>query len=193
MGVAARKIEAGSPLKVTLRSLPQLLPYAKNARLHSPEQVAVLVRSIEEFGFINPVLVDDDGMIIAGHGRVLAAAKLGLTQVPTIILSHLTPAQVRAYRLMDNQSALRSTWDDDLLKIELADLKLLDFDLELTGFTDVDLEALLTEEEEAEPDTRAQLAGLTFAVIVRCTSEAQQAELLARFEQEGLTCEALIS
>jgi ParB-like chromosome segregation protein Spo0J len=193
MAVAARKIEQGQSLKVTFRPLSQLLPYARNARVHSPDQVAVLVRSIQEFGFINPVLVDDDGMIVAGHGRVFAAAKLGLTQVPTIVLSHLTPAQVRAYRLMDNQSALRSTWDDDLLKIELADLKLLDFDLDLTGFDNAELEALLEDAAPERPDTSAQLAGLSYSVVVRCEDEAQQGELLARFEQEGLTVEALIS
>ena len=115
-------------------SVAALVPYARNARTHSDAQVAQLAASIREFGFTNPILVDGERGIIAGHGRLLAARKLGLAEVPVIELSHLTPAQRRAYVLADNKLALNAGWDDDLLRLELADLRSEGFDLGLTGF-----------------------------------------------------------
>lgn len=111
-----------------------LIPYARNSRTHSDAQVAQIAASIKEFGFTNPVLIDAGGGIIAGHGRVLAARKLGLTDVPCIRLDHLTDAQKRAYVIADNRLALNSGWDTEMLKVEFADLQELGFDLELTGF-----------------------------------------------------------
>ncbi|MEO3476017.1 ParB/Srx family N-terminal domain-containing protein, partial [Roseomonas sp. CAU 1739] len=111
-----------------------LVPYARNARTHSDEQVAQIAASIREFGFTNPVLTDGANGIIAGHGRVLAARKLGLDEVPVIELAHLTPAQRRAYVLADNKLALNAGWDEDLLRLELTELQELGFDLDLTGF-----------------------------------------------------------
>lgn len=111
-----------------------LVPYARNARTHSDAQVAQLAASIREFGFTNPILVDGERGIIAGHGRLLAARKLGLAEVPVIELAHLTPAQRRAYVLADNKLAMNAGWDDDLLRLELADLRSEGFDLGLTGF-----------------------------------------------------------
>ena len=111
-----------------------LIPYARNARTHSDAQMAQIAASIREFGFTNPVLVDADRGVIAGHGRLLAARKLGMAEVPTIELSHLTPAQRRAYVLADNRLALSAGWDEDLLRIELGDLQADGFDLGLTGF-----------------------------------------------------------
>ena len=115
-------------------SVATLVPYARNARTHSDAQVAQLAASIREFGFTNPILVDGERGIIAGHGRLLAARKLGLAEVPVIELSHLSPAQRRAYVLADNKLALNAGWDDDLLRLELADLRSEGFDLGLTGF-----------------------------------------------------------
>ncbi|GGC70877.1 hypothetical protein GCM10011504_55810 [Siccirubricoccus deserti] len=115
-------------------SVADLVPYARNARTHSAAQVAQLAASIREFGFTNPILVDGERGVIAGHGRLLAARKLGLTEVPTIELSHLTPAQRRAYVLADNRLALSAGWDEELLRIELGDLQAEGFDLALTGF-----------------------------------------------------------
>ncbi len=115
-------------------SVATLVPYARNARKHSDAQVAQLAASIREFGFTNPILVDGERGIIAGHGRLLAARKLGLAEVPVIELSHLSPAQRRAYVLADNKLALNAGWDDDLLRLELADLRDEGFDLGLTGF-----------------------------------------------------------
>ncbi len=115
-------------------SVDVLIPYARNARTHSDAQVAQIAASIKEFGWTNPVLVDGENGIIAGHGRVLAARKLGLETVPVIELSHLTDTQKRAYILADNQLALNAGWDTELLQIELTDLDGLDFDLSLLGF-----------------------------------------------------------
>ena len=116
------------------RPVAALVPYARNARTHSDAQVAQIAASIREFGFTNPVLVDAEGGVIAGHGRLLAARKLGMTEVPTLELAHLTPAQRRAYVLADNRLALSAGWDEDLLRIELGDLQAEGFDLALTGF-----------------------------------------------------------
>lgn len=120
-----------------------LIPYARNSRTHSDAQVAQIASSIKEFGFTNPVLIDGGGGIIAGHGRVLAARKLGLTDVPCIRLDHLTDAQKRAYVIADNRLALNSGWDTEMLKVEFADLQELGFDLELTGFDLDEIKELL--------------------------------------------------
>src|SRR6476659_11155537 len=114
--------------------LDKLIPYARNPRTHSEAQVAQIAASITEFGFNNPILVDSKAGIIAGHGRLLAARKLELEEVPVIVLDHLTEAQKRAYIIADNQLALNAGWDDDLLRAELAALQAEDFDLNLVGF-----------------------------------------------------------
>ncbi|CDL00284.1 Putative dna modification methylase protein [Magnetospirillum gryphiswaldense MSR-1 v2] len=131
--------------------LDRLLPYAANARTHSESQVAQLAGSIVEFGFNVPVLVDERGVLIAGHGRLLAARHLGLTEVPVIRLGHLTDAQARAYRLADNQLALNAGWDDELLAAELSRLQEEGFSLDLIGFSDEDLDRLMAD-AEAEGD-----------------------------------------
>jgi len=122
-----------------------LIPFAKNSRTHSDAQVAQIAASIREFGFTNPVLIDEANGIIAGHGRVMAARKLKLTEVPCIRLSHLSDAQKRAYVIADNKLALNAGWDEAMLKLELADLKALDFGLNLTGFNTDEIDALLAE------------------------------------------------
>ena len=121
-------------MKIEQRAIEALIPYARNSRTHSDAQVAQIAASIREFGFTNPVLVDKDGGIIAGHGRVMAARKLGLKDVPCIALGHLTAAQRKAYIIADNKLALNAGWDEELLAVEFADLKDAGFDLELTGF-----------------------------------------------------------
>ena len=135
-----------------------LIPYARNARTHSETQVAQIAGSIQEFGFCNPVLIDSDNGIIAGHGRVLAAQRLKLESVPCLRLSHLTDAQKRAYVLADNRIALSSGWDEEMLANELSDLHADDFDMSLLGF-DVDELAKLLEfenkEDEEPPESSA--------------------------------------
>lgn len=144
-------------------SVDALIPYARNSRTHSDAQVAQIAASIREFGFTNPVLIDADGGIIAGHGRVLAARKLGMDSVPCIELSHLTPTQKQAYIIADNKLALNAGWDDELLKLEFNDLSADGFDLELTGFTLDEIDALTPEEippgltdEDAVPEVQAE-------------------------------------
>ncbi|MCL4853172.1 MAG: ParB N-terminal domain-containing protein, partial [Bryobacteraceae bacterium] len=133
--------------------IKRLVPYARNARTHSDEQVAQIAASIAEFGFNNPVLVDTNAGIIAGHGRVLAARKLGLDQVPVVVLDHLSETQKRAYILADNRIAENADWDDQILSGELAELKDADVDLALLGFSEDDLSAFL-----AEPAAEASAA-----------------------------------
>jgi DNA modification methylase len=127
-----------------------LIPYAKNSRTHSEAQVAQIAGSIKEFGFNNPVLIDLEGGIIAGHGRVLAAQKLGLQAVPCIRLGHLTDTQRKAYVIADNRLALNAGWDDSMLTLELQDLKAEDFNLDLLGFEADELNALLNPIKETE-------------------------------------------
>lgn len=115
-------------------SIDKLKHYENNARTHSEEQIQKIVRSIDEFGFINPVLIDSDFGIIAGHGRVMAAKKMGMTEVPCLFVEDLTEAQKRAYIIADNKLALDAGWDEELLQFELAELQDMDFDISLTGF-----------------------------------------------------------
>jgi len=133
----------GQSLAIEYRQVVDLIPYARNSRTHTDEQVAQIAGSIREFGWTNPVLIDGEAGIIAGHGRVLAAQRLGMKQVPTIQLDHMTEAQRRAYVIADNKLALNAGWDNDLLKVELGELQALDFDLALMGFNPSELETLL--------------------------------------------------
>ena len=129
-----------------------LIPYARNARTHTEEQVTKLAASIREFGFNNPVLVDPDSTIIAGHGRVLAAKKLGMDKVPVISLSHLTEAQKKAFIIADNRMALDAGWDEEMLSLELKELdEEFEFDLSLTGMDAKELELALSDELDEEP------------------------------------------
>ncbi len=137
-------------LNVQQIALEQLVPYARNARTHSESQVAQIAGSIAEFGFVNPVLIGGDNIIIAGHGRVMAAKKLGLQTVPTIKLDHLTENQRRALVIADNKIAENAGWDEELLRLELQNLADEDFDLDLLGFDDVELDDLLTSLDDDE-------------------------------------------
>lgn len=138
--------------EIEWRSVDQLIPYARNSRTHSKDQVAQIAASIREFGWTNPILVDGDGTIIAGHGRVMAARKLGEKEVPCIELGHLTEAQKRAYVIADNQLALNAGWDAEMLKVEIAELVDADFDLGLLGFDDAMLAGLTGVETEGLTD-----------------------------------------
>jgi ParB-like chromosome segregation protein Spo0J len=133
-------------------SVESLIPYARNSRTHSDAQVAKIAASIKEFGFLSPIIADGDNGIIAGHGRIMAAQKLGLATLPVIEAGHLTEAQKRAYIIADNRLALDAGWDNDLLKIELQDLEADGFDLSLLGF-EVDEMAALFDEPNFEPGT----------------------------------------
>lgn len=135
-----------NPLEVVYRRVEDLKPDPRNARTHPKKQIAEIARSIQAFGFTNPVLTDAAGNVIAGHGRLLAARQLGLNEVPTIELPHLTDTQVRALRIADNKIAQGSGWDFDLLKVELGELASLDisFDISITGFSTGEIDTILT-------------------------------------------------
>lgn len=128
---------------VERRPIDHLIPYARNARTHGEAQIAQLAASIREWGWAVPVLVDEDGMLIAGHGRVLAARKLGLVDVPVMVARGWSEAQKKAYVLADNKLALNASWDADLLAVEMTDLKAMGADLELVGFGQAELSEIL--------------------------------------------------
>lgn len=166
-----------SELKILYRPVNDLIPYANNARTHSEEQVNQIASSIKEFGFNNPILVDEQGGVIVGHGRLKAAKKLGLKVIPTIELTGLSEAQKKAFILADNRIALNSGWDIDLLRIELQELQ--DTDLApVTGFSDEELNALLcgtTEpaEEEEEPEKEEDSFNLTLSIPIEYKEQVQ--------------------
>ena len=137
-------------MKITQKKVDSLIPYVKNSRTHSDAQVAQIAASIKEFGWTNPILVDGDNGIIAGHGRLMAARKLGYKEVPTIELADLTETQKRAYIIADNRLALNAGWDNEMLTIELNDLLADGFALELLGFDADELEKLLDDAEEEQ-------------------------------------------
>lgn len=136
--------------EIRMVAVASLIPYARNARTHSDEQVAQIAASIAEFGFTNPILTDGERGVIAGHGRLAAARKLELTEVPVIELTHLSAIQKKAYILADNRIAANAGWDDELLGVELAELQDAGFDLELTGFTEDEWDALIAGDEGTE-------------------------------------------
>lgn len=137
---------------IEYKSVDELIPYARNSRTHNKEQVSQIMASIKEFGFTNPILIDDTGTIIAGHGRVQAAQKLNLDTVPTICLDYLTDAQKKAYVIADNRLALNAGWDFDMLKVELEDLNDLEFDVSLLGFDDKEINDILADPTEGLVD-----------------------------------------
>ncbi|MGZ8915832.1 MAG: site-specific DNA-methyltransferase [Methylobacter sp.] len=144
-----------------------LIPYARNSRTHSPDQVRQIAASIREFGFTNPVLIAADNGIIAGHGRVMAAQQLGLSFVPCLRLAHLTEAQKRAYIIADNKLALNAGWDEAMLKIEFQELRELDYDLELTGFSLDELDDFLEEEDQKPAGAADQVPDIQTVVITQ--------------------------
>lgn len=136
-------------VRVEYVDIDSLIPYVNNPRQHPKEQVDMIAASIREFGFLNPIIITKDNEVIAGHGRLLACQKLGIREVPVIRAEHLTPAQIKAYRLADNRLTELGGWDIDLIKVELKELQDLSFDITLTGFKLQELEELLTKEMDS--------------------------------------------
>ena len=132
--------------------IAKLVPYVNNARTHSPEQITKLRSSLREFGFINPVIIDREFNVIAGHGRILAAKEEGITEVPCVFADHLTEAQKKAYIIADNRMAMDAGWDEELLRVEIESLQGMDFDPLLTGFDEKELAALFDDGMEAKED-----------------------------------------
>ena len=152
--------------EMQLVPITKLVPYVNNARTHSPEQINKLRSSLREFGFINPVIIDRDFGVIAGHGRILAAKEEGITEVPCVFADHLTDAQKKAYIIADNRMAMDAGWDEELLRVEIEALQAEDFDLALTGFDEKELSKLFddgTEGEEDDFDVTAELEKPVFS------------------------------
>lgn len=169
----------------------KLIPYINNARTHSESQINQIAASIKEFGFRNPILVDGDNGIIAGHGRVMAAKKLGLTTIPYIDCSDLTEAQKKAYIIADNKIALNAGWDEELLKLELEDIEVSDIDIELLGFSDEELKRLIgvedadTEEGEITDDGNRNL------LLVEFINESELQKIFEELKERGFECKIM--
>lgn len=156
-------------MKIESLPIERLIPYARNSRTHSDAQIAQVAASIREFGFTNPVLIDGADGIIAGHGRVMAARKLGLEKVPCIRLAHLSETQKRAYIIADNKLALNAGWDEEMLGLELAELREVDFDFDLTGFDGDAIEAFLNPPEpDFQPGTEDDQGKLDEKSPIEC-------------------------
>jgi hypothetical protein len=183
-------------LKIVYRKTADLKPYLKNSRTHSKAQVAQIAAAIREFGWTNPILTDDDGGIIAGHGRLLAAIELDMPEVPTVPLIGLTEPQRRAYVIADNKLAENAGWDDELRNAELSDLSNLGFDLTVLGFSLTELSDLFPTGEAADPG-EGDDAGIEyqeqFAIIVMCDDEADQTQKYDDLVAEGFRCKVLVN
>ena len=177
-------------LKIQYKPLKDLIPYARNSRTHNSMQVAQIAASIKEFGFTNPILTDGANGIVAGHGRFEAAFKLGMAEVPTIDLSHLSETQKRAYVIADNKIALNSGWDSELLALEISDLKDAGYDIGILAFdpselnnNDIDYSVLDEEEIDAELDDMAK--GVRKAIQIEFEPEHyEEAQELVKFWRE---------
>lgn len=175
-------------MQVEQLELGRLIPYVNNSRTHSEEQVAQVAASIREFGFTNPILIDESDSIIAGHGRLMAAQKLGLDEVPCIRLEHLSDAQKKAYVIADNKLALNAGWDDELLKIEIETLSDLDFDLELLGFDVRELTNIIDELEQ-EVELKEESYSEKFNIVVECDDEQHQELIYNELQGKGYRCQ----
>ena len=176
-------------LTVVYRPVGELIPYAQNARTHTPEQVSQIAASIKEFGWTNPVLVDGTNGIIAGHGRLLAARKLGLVEVPVNDQDFATEADEWAHLLADNRLSALAETDEGLLRGLVVELQATDLDLNLTGFDEAALGELLNISDAVEAVSK--ILNERWSVCVDCSGEPQQQELFDRFTKEGLTCRLL--
>ena len=175
----------------SIRKVSDLIPYVNNSRTHSEEQTRQIASSINEFGFTNPVLIDECGGLIAGHGRLMAAEKLNINEVPCIVLDGLTEAQKKAYIIADNQLPLNADWDLDKLKLEVETLQEFDFDLDLLGFDDEFLNDLFDSEntESGDSDLQEQDYSEIFNIIVQCDDEVHQEILYQKLSSEGIKCQ----
>lgn len=169
-------------LKVQYRKRELLTPYENNARTHSDDQIKEICRSIVRFGFTNPILVDEENRIIAGHGRLMAAEYLDIDPVPTITIPGLNDEERRAYILADNKLAMNAGWDMELLEMELSELRLADFDLPVIGFSEAELRSILNA-HDVNPPSRS-INGDEFLLIVEVDNEEQQEALFRRLCEE---------
>ena len=177
-------------IEIQYKATEDLIPYARNSRTHSAEQIAQIAASIREFGWTNPVLIDGENGIIAGHGRVLAAHKLGETQVPTIELSHMSDTQKRAYIIADNKLALNAGWDNDMLALEIDDLKEAGYDIGLTGFN-IDEISALNGNENINNDHKEPIDESRNLLMIECQGERELETLFEEMQKRGFECKIL--
>jgi ParB-like chromosome segregation protein Spo0J len=173
--------------------IAEVKPRERNPRKHPPEQIESLAKSIREFGFTAPVLIEADGTLIAGHGRVEAAKKAGLERVPCLRVGHLTPAQVRAYVIADNKLALNAGWDDEMLRAEIEGLKDEGFDVDQIGFSDKEIAKLLAIGGSDSPDNTGIEYQEKYAVLVECDDETHQQATFEKLQSMGLACKVLVN
>lgn len=181
---------SGNDYSIVQIEVNSLIPYVNNTRTHSNEQVTQIASSIKEFGFNNPILIDETNGIIAGHGRLLGAQKLKMKEVPCIKLAHLTEFQKKAYIIADNKLALNADWDEDLLQMEIEALKDLEFDINLLGFDEKELAKLFGEEIiDLSP---IEDIGEIYKVTIDLVNSTEQEALIIKLTDEGYKCKALI-
>lgn len=185
-----KALRTSAPADIEMWPIARLVADERNARTHPKKQIEELRQSFRDYGQVWPVLIREDGTLIAGHGRVEAMRLEGMSEVKAIVARGWSDRQCRAFALLDNRVPLNAGWDSAKLAQELLHLRDDGIDLLDIGFSKGDLARLVP---EREADTGAKVGGLIFSVVVRCDSEAHQAEVLERLEREGLKCEALIS
>lgn len=169
----------------------ELVPYARNSRTHSDEQIAQIAASIREWGFTNPILIDESNNIIAGHGRILAAQKLGLEFVPCIVALGWTDAQRRAYVIADNKLALNAGWDDAMLKVEFDEIEDLGFDLGLVGFSLGEIANICDNEEEVFSSSENEKFKTIFEIAISFDNEEEQQAAYEKLSSQGYLCRVL--
>lgn len=177
-------------LQIEYKKIDDLIPYIKNSRTHSPQQIQQLAASIKEFGWTNPILLDGDNGIIAGHGRLAAARLLNQTEVPTIQLNGLTENQKRAYIIADNKLALNAGWDIEFLNLEIKDLQDAGFDLNLMGFSAEELKEFAPNEDKVieDMDIKDESRNL---LMIECISEHELQNLFEEMQERGFECKIL--
>ena len=174
-------------LTIDYRKTGELIPYINNSRTHSEQQVQQVAASIKEFGFTNPILIDEDSGIIAGHGRLQAAQMMGMDEVPTITLEGLTDTQRKAYVIADNKLALNSGWDFEMLKIELEDMG--NFDLSLLGFDSQELANIIDGLNEEPSELTEESYSQVFNIVVNCNDETHQERVYNELQAKGYECQ----
>lgn len=175
-------------LSVNYKKTEDLIPYINNSRTHDDIHIKQIASSIKEFGFTNPILIDEDNMTIAGHGRLMAAKSLNIDEVPTITLTNLNEEQRKAYVIADNKLALNAGWDMDILKNELQELSDMDYNLDLIGFDIKELESIfdpLSDNTELKEEKYEQI----YNIIVNCDNESEQERIYNELLEKGYQCQ----
>ena len=179
-------------IKIVYKKTADLIPYARNSRTHDEAQIAQIAASIKEFGFTNPILIDGTNGIIAGHGRVMAAQKLGEEKVPTIELAHLSEHQKRAYIIADNKLALNSGWDNEMLALEMETLQEAGFGIDLLGFDDKELKGMFGNLDDAgDDDLKEPVDESRNLLMIECEGERELEKLFAEMQERGFECKIL--